>query len=128
MIIIIKITNLQDNCKIMAKGNKTGKGGFRDNPQNINKKGRPIAGESYKDIIKRLEEEDYIDKNGKNLGNSKELMLKAWQLHAINGSIGHLREWLDRCEGKVPIPYKELTDEIIDLNDLRKTLIDAQNE
>jgi len=112
----------------MAKGNKTGKGGFKDNPQNINKQGRPIAGESYKEILQRLEQEDYIDKNGKSLGNSKELMLRAWQAHAINGSIGHLREWLDRVDGKVAIPIREISDDAIDLKDLRKTLLEIQDE
>lgn len=38
----------------MAKGNKTGKGGFGDNPQNINRNGAPKRGESWAEIIKRI--------------------------------------------------------------------------
>jgi hypothetical protein len=34
--------------------NKTGKGGFGDNPKNINKKGAPKRGESWAEIISRI--------------------------------------------------------------------------
>ena len=112
----------------MPKGYKP-KAGFDTNPQNINKKGRPIAGESYKEIIARLEAEDYFNpKTGESMGNAKELLAKAWLTHAIRGSVGHLKEWLDRKEGKVPIPIKEITDDVLDLEAIRKTILDISDE
>ena len=94
--------------------------GFDKNPQNINTKGQPKKENSFKSIINRLFEEDYINpKTKENLGNTKELLVKAWIAHAVSGnSIGHLRELLDRTEGKVPLPIQELTDKTIDLNDI----------
>jgi hypothetical protein len=89
--------------------------------------GRPEKENSYKAIIERLTDQDYIDsKTGKNLGNTKELLVKSWIEHALRGgSIGHLRELLDRSEGKVPQPIQELNDEPIDLNELRNVLLEV---
>ena len=38
--------------------NKTGKGGFGDNSQNINKKGRPRTGQALTDIMREVLEEE----------------------------------------------------------------------
>jgi len=113
----------------MAKGNKTGKGGFKDNPGNINTKGQPLKDNSFKAILERLLATDYIDKGGKNLGNTKDLLVTAWIAHALQGgSVGHLRELLDRIEGKMPLPIQEISDDAIDLKELRNTLLEIQDE
>ncbi len=113
----------------MAKGNKTGKGGFKDNPENINTKGQPLKDNSFKAILERQLSKDFVNpKTSENLGNTKELLVNAWIIHAVQGgSIGHLKELLDRIDGKVPIPIKELSDDVIDLNDIRKTLLEIQD-
>ena len=90
--------------------------------------GRPEKDNSYKAIIERLTNQDYIDsKTNENFGNTKELIVKSWIEHALRGgSIGHLRELLDRSEGKVPQRIQELNDEPIDLNEVRNVLLEVE--
>jgi hypothetical protein len=112
----------------MAKGKKTGgrnwKVGESGNPN-----GAPPKEHTFKNILMRLLEQDYIDKDGNILGNTKELLCKAWIEHAFKGrSIAHLRELLDRIEGKVPQPIQELNDEPIDLNELRNFYLELNEQ
>lgn len=90
--------------------------------------GRPEKDNSYKAIIERLTNQDYIDsKTNENFGNTKELIVKSWIEHALRGgSIGHLRELLDRSEGKVPQRIQEFNDEPIDLNEVRNVLLEVE--
>ena len=112
----------------MAKGNKIGKGGFKDHPENINKNGPPKKDNTFKAILERELEKILYDKDGKRLGIAKDVLVTAWIKHAVmGGSIGHLRELLDRVDGKVPIPIKELSDDVIDLSELRDTLLEIQD-
>lgn len=84
--------------------NPTGKGGFRDHPENVkpNKAGRPKKGETLTDLLEARLEQDFIDeKTGKNLGNTKKLLIEAWLRYALAGSFQHLKLMLDRLEGAI---------------------------
>lgn len=84
--------------------NPTGKGGFRDHPENVkpNKAGRPRKGETLTDLLEKRLNEDFIDeKTGKNLGNTKKLLIEAWIRYALAGSFQHLKEMLNRIEGAI---------------------------
>lgn len=93
--------------------NPNGKGGFRENPQNINRKGRPTKGNSFKEILERELDGDFIEtKNGKsvNRGNTKELLVQAWIHYALAGSWQHLRSILEIAEGSI-LPEENYIDE-----------------
>lgn len=103
--------------------NPTGKGGFKDNPKNINKKGRPKPGESLTDLLEARLEQDYIDeKTGKNLGKTKKLLIEAWVRYALAGSFQHLKLMLDRLEGAILPEIDE-----ININQLKVFLLQQFN-
>lgn len=74
----------------MIKNNKritnpTGKGGFRDNPENRNQKGRPKLENSFKAVIDKLLAEDTILKDGGAI-NTLELLMRRIVMGAISGN------------------------------------------
>lgn len=73
-------------------GNKQGKGGFGDHPENINRKGRPID-ETLTDTLREfaLAEESGIDRK-------KEIAERLWAL-AMEGNVVALKYVYDRLEG-----------------------------
>jgi hypothetical protein len=107
-----------------SKPTKSWKPGESGNPN-----GAPKKENTFKAIIERELEKDFINiKDGKNLGNTKLLLVRAWIAHAVQGgSVGHLKELLDRCEGKVPTPYQQLNEDPIDLNELRDVLLEIED-
>ena len=88
--------------------NPTGRGGFQHHPENINRNGAPLKGNTFRDILVKKLDENYIyDDLGKTY---KEALVEAWLKYAIAGSYSHLKEILERMDGKVsdiPIEYSE---------------------
>jgi len=75
--------------------NPEGKGGFADNPQNINRNGRPPKGSAWSEVLEMIGE-TVEEKSGKTF---KELVgLKIWQL-CIAGNVSAIRELFNRMEG-----------------------------
>jgi hypothetical protein len=98
----------------MPKGNKTGKGGFRDNPQNINRNGAPPRGESWKEIIDRVgnmtpkEAADHavaIAGKLKSMGNGitlkEAVVIRGYAALLFEPSPGIMTIYMDRSDGKV---------------------------
>ena len=67
--------------------NPEGKGGFKDHPENINRKGRVPTGESMSDLLKIMMDEektiDLTDKKGKPTGRVRKVKLKTLFLEAV---------------------------------------------
>lgn len=105
--------------------NRTGKGGFSDNPQNRNNKGAPPRGESWKDIIHHVTSmtaEEAARTYGKIARDFKQYgKVTLRELMVVRGVHAFLSEpnaslWnaiMDRDEGKVtqPINVSKLSDE-----------------
>lgn len=71
------------------------KGGFQDNPQNINKKGRPPRGWSWAEILEEVAEQ-VEPKSGKKF---KELVSKRIWVKAVNGDMSAMKEIMNRMDG-----------------------------
>tara|TARA_R100001082_G_C4281502_1_gene124085 strand:- start:168 stop:527 length:360 start_codon:yes stop_codon:yes gene_type:complete len=91
--------------------NLTGKGGFSENPNNINKKGRPKGTTSIPDLLRKIGEEEvprelkealktkYNHIDLKDL-NMQEAVLRATYMFAISGKPWAVQFIADRTEGK----------------------------
>lgn len=86
----------------MPNNNPTGKGGFKERPQDINVGGRPISyfGGILRDIGNEVE-----SKSGKTF---KELVGRRLWIDAINGNINAIKEVINRLDG-LPQVYTDLT-------------------
>ena len=81
--------------------NKTGKGGFSDNPQNINKEGKPKGTRSIPDMLRRIGNEEWLDKEtGKVIGEKMELVMQKVFIEAVEGASWATNFIADRTEGK----------------------------
>ena len=79
--------------------NPKGVGGFQQHPENINRNGAPNKGNTFRDILIKKLNENYIYADpGKTY---KEALVEAWLECAIHGSYSHLKEILERMDGKV---------------------------
>ncbi len=79
--------------------NPRGVGGFLQHPENINQNGAPNKGNTFRDmLIKKLAENYKYGDPGKTY---KEALVETWLVCAINGSYSHLKEILERMDGKV---------------------------
>tara|TARA_Y100000310_G_C20014787_1_gene504630 strand:+ start:83 stop:388 length:306 start_codon:yes stop_codon:yes gene_type:complete len=96
--------------------NTTGKGGFKDNPHNINKDGKPIGTPSIPSILKRLTSEpSKYDPN--HLKTALEMICETAIDKAIGGDKS-ARDWVsDRMEGKALERFKDETSEPIKVFD-----------
>lgn len=74
----------QDNNKIP---NPNGKGGFADNPQNINRNGRPKSGVSWADIVREVSDEI----NPETGRERKELIVRRLFKEALDGNMTAMR-------------------------------------
>jgi hypothetical protein len=90
----------QDNLPIENKivRNPTGRGGFGDNPQNINRYGRPIKGKAVTDQLWEI-----VKENPQLL---KTVAARLWK-GAADGELPFIRELMDRLEGK-PVQRNEV--------------------
>lgn len=86
--------------------NKTGKGGFKDNPQNINRKGRSKKGKTLTDILARHGRKRDVKDGEKNISRKEALAKKLWAM-ALSGDITAIRYIYDRIDGK-PDQYHQL--------------------
>ena len=75
--------------------NPSAEGGFQDNPQNINRKGRPPAGESWADILRQIGEEIH-PKTGKPFKEA--VSRKIWS-KAVGGDVQSMKEIMNRMDG-----------------------------
>ena len=91
--------------------NATGKGGFKDNPKNINKNGRPKGTTSIPDLLRRIGEEDIPEElkdvlkkqfNPDDVDNMnmQEAILRTTYMYAISGKPWAVQFIADRTEGK----------------------------
>lgn len=91
--------------------NAKGKGGFGENPQNINKAGKPKGIQQIPDILRKIGEEE-----GTQDGKSKldVIMYKVYQ-YALEGKPWAVQFIADRTEGKPKefIEQKIIKDEVI---------------
>jgi hypothetical protein len=96
-------------------GNRA-KGGFGDNPQNINRAGRPKKGKTLTDILEKhgkRRDIEYVDeKTGevKKRSRKEELARELWAL-AMDGDIQAIKYIYDRIDGK-PTEHQEITGDI----------------
>ena len=75
------------------------KGGFGDNPQNINRAGRPPKGQALTDILReQAEREDVDGKDGK-MSRRDAIAQKLWQM-ALSGDIHAIKYMYDRLDGR----------------------------
>lgn len=94
--------------------NKTGKGGFKDNPQNVNLKGAPKRGESWAEIIHRIgnmtpveaaEHAKAIAGKLKSMGDGMTLkeavVIRGYAALLFEPSSSLMNVYMDRTEGKV---------------------------
>jgi len=84
----------------MPNNNPTGKGGFVDNPQNINIGGRP---KKYLTELLELIGSEIEPKSGKTF---KELVSRRAWIDALNGDQRAIEFIFDRIEGKAEQPLK----------------------
>jgi len=83
--------------------NKTGRGGFKDNPHHINKAGRP-DGISLTDLLKQ-----YLDeKDADDITRKIKLIKKVYELAIEKGDTTMIRYTFDRLDGK-PTEKKEIS-------------------
>lgn len=85
--------------------NPTGKGGFSDNPQNINREGRPLR--------ERVISDQLLDIAKKDPELVHAVAQKMWEL-AKRGELSTIREIMDRLEGKPLQPTTEIPEDKID--------------
>ena len=85
--------------------NPTGKGGFGDNPQNINREGRPPREFVISDQL--------LDMAKKDPELVRAVAAKMWEL-AKRGELSVIREVMDRLEGKPIQPTAEIPEDRID--------------
>lgn len=81
----------------MAKGNKTGKGGFKDNPQNIGN-GRP-KGKPITEFVRLLGREPINGYESRNLALARRMWAAVLDGDTIDQKI--LTELINRSDGKV---------------------------
>lgn len=109
--------------------NPKGKGGFAQHPEHINKNGAPKKCNTFKNLLLEKLDEQFIIKNEalgmeKDTGLSyKQALVEAWIERAINGSYSHLKEIIDRIDGKIPEPQRGESDEIVDLSIIANLLL-----
>ncbi len=80
--------------------NKTGKGGFSDNPDNINKNGRPTGTKSTPDILRKIGMEERKTDNGKIVGEKLDVIMRKVFNEALDGKSWAVQFIADRTEGK----------------------------
>jgi hypothetical protein len=81
--------------------NITGKGGFKENPQNINREGKPKGTKSIPDMLRRIGDEEWIDKDtGKVIGEKLDVVMQRVYIEAVNGASWATNFIADRTEGK----------------------------
>mgnify|MGYP003133003253 CR=1 FL=1 len=90
--------------------NKTGKGGFSDNPKNINRNGRPKGVNSIPDLLRRIGEESVPDDLAEALNEKfdadlseltmQEAVLRSTFAYAVSGKAWAVQFIADRMEGK----------------------------
>tara|TARA_R100000995_G_scaffold81242_1_gene53873 strand:- start:3116 stop:3466 length:351 start_codon:yes stop_codon:yes gene_type:complete len=90
--------------------NNTGKGGFSDNPHNINKEGRPKGTTSIPDLLRRIGSEPVPDELAEALKEKfnadlshltmQEAVLRSTFAYAVSGKAWAVQFIADRMEGK----------------------------
>lgn len=78
--------------------NPRAKGGFRDNPQNINREGRPKKGETLTDALREYAEQKDVEYNKNKISRKQALSQKLWQM-ALNGDLQAMKYIYDRIDG-----------------------------
>lgn len=106
--------------------NLTGKGGFKENPRNINKNGRPKGTTSIPDLLRRIGEEDVpeelkvllkkqFDAESVENMNMQEAVLRTTFMYAVSGKPWAVQFIADRTEGKPMMTMSVETHEPIQL-------------
>jgi len=75
------------------------KGGFGDNPQNINRNGRPPKGQSLTDILREHAEKKDVGSGEDKILRGEAIAQKLWQM-ALNGDIQAIKYMYDRLDGR----------------------------
>ena len=80
--------------------NKNGKGGFNENPQNINTKGRPKGSLSIPDKLREIGDQEWKSVEGDIIGKKLDMVLKKVFDYALEGRSWAVQFIADRTEGK----------------------------
>lgn len=104
-------------------GNPTGKGGFGDNPDNINKGGRPKNEVSITYWIKKFLAEN---EPGHDKQRAQELAEKIVVMAYKDGNVVLIKELLNRIEGTNPIRFDSEREDIRDI--LAKVYAEEEND
>ena len=115
--------------------NITGKGGFKENPNNINKNGRPKGTSSIPDLLRRIGEEDVpnelkellkkqFDPDDVDKMNMQEAVLRTTFMYAVSGKPWAVQFIADRTEGKPAMTMSIETHEPIQLIKTGNPLLD----
>lgn len=119
-------TTEQDQNKIIR--NPDGKGGFKDNPQNINKGGRPKKEDSPTFWLRKfLSEVDPKTEDGK---IRLQQLAEKLALEAVKGESWAMKEVFDRLDGKAPQTIKhegEIQTGVLELAETIQNIYDASN-
>lgn len=99
---LVENKNLQDDDKRVP--NPTGKGGFGDRPEDINKGGRPKNEVSITYWIRKFLEET---EEGHTKARVQELAEKIVVMAYKDGNVSIIKELLDRIEGTNPIRFED---------------------
>ena len=118
--------------------NLTGKGGFKENPDNINKNGRPKGTSSIPDLLRKIGEEPVPDELKEKLKNEfksenlqglslQEAVLRTTYLYAVSGKPWAVQFIADRTEGKPIMTMNLETHEPVQLIKTGNPILDEED-
>ena len=97
-------------------GNKNS--GFASRKENINRAGRPKAGETLTDALREYATKADVDFNGGKITRKQALSQKLWQM-ALQGDLVAIKYIFDRMDGR---PVETLKQEIHEVNDVHNMI------
>jgi hypothetical protein len=118
--------------------NLTGKGGFKENPDNINKNGRPKGTSSIPDLLRKIGEEPVPDELKEKLKSEfksenlqglslQEAVLRTTYLYAVSGKPWAVQFIADRTEGKPIMTMNLETHEPVQLIKTGNPILDEED-
>ena len=100
---------------------------FRDNPEYINRKGRPKKGKSVTDILLKYGKKRIIERNGKKVSSIDILVEEMWSL-ALSGDINAMKYIIDRIDGKATVFVQQKTDMDLTYNVVKDDIEKKEND
>lgn len=111
-----ELTKLEENKQDLGTNNPTGKGGFQDHPENINRNGRPKKELSITYWIREfLSQAEPGHEKQRVQELAEQIVLMAYK----DKNVAMIKELLDRLEGTNPIRFDE---ERADIRDMLKKI------